>query len=83
MKSKTLISKVFEYRKLYRKLANLQTKEDELKKKDQEVQQNLILFGQALDDLTKKSQTAMVKTQKEEDVFLIRQFIRRNAYYFK
>jgi len=49
-------------------LSNLQTKEDELKGKDLEVQQNLILFGQALDDLTKKSQAAVGKTEKEEEV---------------
>ena len=51
-----------------RKLAHLQTKEDELKGKDLEVQQNLILFGEALEDLTKKSQLAKSKADKEDEV---------------
>ena len=44
----------------------MQTKEDELKGKDLEVQQSLILFGQALEDLTKKSQAAKIKGDQEK-----------------
>ena len=54
-------------------MTNLQTKEDELKAKDLEVQQNLILFGIALDDLTKKSQIAKSKADKEEEEIKIKE----------
>jgi len=49
-------------------LIKLQNEENALKAKDLEVQKSLIEFGNALENLTKKSKAAAIKAKKENDV---------------
>lgn len=52
-------------------MIKLQNEENALKSKDLEVQKSLIEFGNALENLTKKSKAAAIKAKKENDVLVL------------
>lgn len=54
--------------KTHRRLAKLGSEEDKLKASDLEIQQELLAFGQTLDEATKKSANAKRKIDNEEKV---------------